>query len=465
MSDAPAARRIYVLDASVLLNDPGALFRFGRHDICLPLVVLEALDRSKTGLSEAARNARQVSRHLDALAAGRPAALDAGLPLPAAAGDGGRLFFHLGAGTAALPPGLSPDTPGNLLLGAVQELRDRHAPRPVILVSRDIHLRIKAHVLGLEAEDYTSEYTAGDSALLYTGTRRLPAAFWARWPEAAVAEETDGRPRYRLRDPQAAAWQPNEFLLAPEGLPFPALRVQRVAGGEAVLAPVVDHRREDRAVWGVRARNLEQSLALELLLDPEVDLVTLLGQAGTGKTLLALAAGLQQTLEGHRYREILVTRATVPVGSDIGFLPGTEEEKMEPWMGALEDNLDVLAPAAGDRPTGWGRAATADLLRARIRVKSLNFMRGRTFLDKFIVIDEAQNLTPHEIKTLVTRAGAGSKVVCLGNIAQIDTPYLTEATSGLAFVVDRFKAWAHSGHVTLQRVERSRLADYAGEML
>lgn len=200
-------------------------------------------------------------------------------------------------------------------------------------------------------------------------------------------------------------------------------------------------------------------------MNPECDFVSLLGQAGTGKTLLALAAGITQVLETKRYTEIIMTRVTVPVGEDIGFLPGTEEEKMLPWMGALEDNLDVLNMGDGEGSGDWGRAATMDLIRSRIKVKSLNFMRGRTFLNKYLIIDEAQNLTPKQMKTLVTRAGPGTKVVCLGNIAQIDTPYLTEGSSGLTFVVDRFKGWPHAGHVTLQRGERSRLADYAGDVL
>jgi len=190
----------------------------------------------------------------------------------------------------------------------------------------------------------------------------------------------------------------------------------------------------------------------------------LLGQAGTGKTLLTLAAGLMQTLEDKTYSEIIMTRVTVPVGEDIGFLPGTEEEKMTPWMGALEDNLDVLNKTDDDAGE-WGRAATRDLIRSRIKVKSLNFMRGRTFINKFLIIDEAQNLTPKQMKTLITRAGPGTKVVCLGNISQIDTPYLTEGSSGLTYVVDRFKGWGHSGHVTLMRGERSRLADHAAEIL
>jgi len=240
--------------------------------------------------------------------------------------------------------------------------------------------------------------------------------------------------------------------------------VREKAGRVAVIATLREYSHAKNSVWGITARNREQNFALNLLMNPDCDFVTLLGQAGTGKTLLALAAGLAQVLETKTYTEIIVTRVTVPVGEDIGFLPGTEEEKMSPWMGAFDDNLDVLNKtddSAGD----WGRAATQDLIRSRIKIKSLNFMRGRTFINKFLIIDEAQNLTPKQMKTLITRAGPGTKVLCLGNIAQIDTPYLTEGSSGLTYVVDRFKGWAHSGHVTLQRGERSRLADHAAEVL
>jgi PhoH-like ATPase len=213
----------------------------------------------------------------------------------------------------------------------------------------------------------------------------------------------------------------------------------------------------------VTARNREQNLALNLLMDPEIDFVTVLGPAGTGKTLLTLAAGLAQTLDHNRFSEIIMTRVTIPLGEDIGFLPGTEEEKMEPWMGALMDNLEVLTQSQSGGT--WGRSATNDLLRHRIKIRSLNFMRGRTFLNRFIIIDEAQNLTPKQMKALVTRAGPGTKMVCLGNIAQIDTPYLTETTTGLTYVVNRFHGWTFSGHITLVRGERSRLADYASEVL
>jgi PhoH-like ATPase len=241
-------------------------------------------------------------------------------------------------------------------------------------------------------------------------------------------------------------------------------QVRSIEAGKATIATLKDYMQPKNAVWGVYARNIEQCLAMNLLMDPDIDFVTILGQAGTGKTLLTLAAALTQTLDMRKFTEIIVTRATVSVGEDIGYLPGTEEEKMAPWMGALEDNLEVLNKS--DRSMGeWARNAAVDLIKSRIRVKSMSFMRGRTFLNKFVIIDEAQNLSPKQMKTLITRAGPGSKIVCLGNIAQIDTPYLTEGSSGLTYVVDRFKGWSHAGHVTLQRGERSRLADYASEVL
>jgi PhoH-like ATPase len=276
------------------------------------------------------------------------------------------------------------------------------------------------------------------------------------WQEA-------GQTFYRISGPSCASFLLNEFVYQSEDKPFHA-RVIEISPGSAVLATVRDFSHIRHGVWGITARNREQNFALNLLMDPDVDFITLLGQAGTGKTLLTLAAGLTQTLEQKIYSEIIITRVTVSVGEDIGFLPGTEEEKMTPWMGALEDNLDVLNNTDEDAGE-WGRAATRDLIRSRIKIKSLNFMRGRTFIRKFLIIDEAQNLTPKQMKTLITRAGPGTKVVCLGNISQIDTPYLTEGSSGLTYVVDRFKGWDHSGHVTLLRGERSRLADHAGQVL
>jgi PhoH-like ATPase len=459
-------RKIFVLDTNVLIHDPTAILRFQEHDIYIPIVVLEELDHAKVGMSEVARNVRQVSRLLDELVEKANGDIGRGVKLPSASPDieTGHLYFYTEAVHGRLPNGISADTPDNTLLGITFDLGKSHPDRVVTLVTKDINLRIKAHAIGIRAEDYTNDQVLDDANLLYTGREQLAADFWETHSKDMESWKEEGRTFYRLAGPKAGSWSPNQFLYTTDARAFEAI-VRRIEGDTAIIEVVRDYVHEKHKVWGINARNREQNFALNLLMDPEVDFVSLLGQAGTGKTLLTLAAALTQTLETRRYTEIIMTRMTVPVGEDIGFLPGTEEEKMGPWMGALEDNLDVLHETGTQEHGAWGRAATHDLLKSRIRIKSLNFMRGRTFLKKFLIIDEAQNLSAHQMKTLITRAGPGSKIVCLGNIAQIDTPYLTETTSGLTYVVDRFKPWEHSGHITLQRGERSRLADYASEAL
>jgi PhoH-like ATPase len=315
----------------------------------------------------------------------------------------------------------------------------------------------------VHAEDYYSDKTIEDADLLHTGRQELPADFWERHGKGMTSWQEQTRTFYRVQGPMVRDWNVNEFLYQKGAANGVEVIVRSIDENGAVLELVRDFRSERHEVWGITARNSEQNFAFNLLLDPEIDFVTILGPAGTGKTLLTLAAGLTQTLEQNRYNEIIMTRVTIPLGEDIGFLPGTEEEKMEPWMGALMDNLEVLTKS--QEGGNWGRAATNDLLRNRIKIRSLNFMRGRTFLNRLIIIDEAQNLTPKQMKALVTRAGPGTKLVCLGNIAQIDTPYLTETTNGLTYVVNQFRGWKHSGHITLVRGERSRLADYASEAL
>ncbi len=405
-------KRLYVLDTNVLMHDPTSIFRFEEHDVYLPMITLEELDNHKSGMTDVARNVRQVSRTLD------------------------QIMQHL----------------------------EGSMDRTVVLVSKDINIRLKAAALGLLAEDYYNDKMIEDCDLLYTGLLKLPANFWEQHGKDLKSWQKDGRTWYQIKGPMVRQFLINQFIWyeAPDATPFYG-EVKSIEGDTAVVRVIDDYTNPKHQVWGINARNREQSFALNLLLDPEIDFVTLLGQAGTGKTLLTLAAALTQTMEMRRFNEIIITRATISVGEDIGFLPGTEEEKMAPWLGAIDDNLEVLN--RGGNGTEWGRRASEDLIRSRIRIKSMSFMRGRTFLNKFVIIDEAQNLTPKQMKTLITRAGPGSKIVCLGNIAQIDTPYLTEGSSGLTYVVDRFKNWPHSGHITMQRGERSRLADYASEAL
>ncbi len=464
--------KLFVLDTNVLMHDPMSLFRFEEHDVFLPMITLEELDNHKKGMSEVARNARQVSRELDALASfhdkhGVATDPTAGIEL-AKTGHreaGGKLFFQTTLLDVKLPEGLPQGKADNQILGVVKSLRAAHTDRDVVLVSKDINMRVKARALGLPAEDYFNDKTLEDGDLLYTGVLPLPADFWERHGKTMESWSQGGHTFYRISGPLVPSLLINQFvyLETPGATPLYA-RVTEITGKTAVLKTLRDYAHAKNAVWGVTARNREQNFALNLLMDPECDFVTLAGTAGTGKTLMTLAAGLSQVLDERRYSEIIVTRVTVPVGEDIGFLPGDEQEKMGPWMGALDDNLEVLAKS--DSSAGeWGRAATNDLVRSKIKIKSLNFMRGRTFLNKFVLIDEAQNLTPKQMKTLITRAGPGTKIVCLGNLAQIDTPYLTEGSSGLTYAVDRFKGWPHGGHVTLARGERSRLADFASEVL
>jgi PhoH-like ATPase len=467
-NDSGERRRIFVLDTNVLMHDPTAIFRFDEHDVHIPMVVLEELDGNKKGMSESARNARQVSRFMDELIQEAPAeSIHGGVLLP---GEHvlnghnrtpGRLFFQTKPNQPLLPDSLPGHRADNSILETCLTLEGMHADADVTLVSKDINLRIKAAILGVHAEDYFNDKTLDDLDLLYRGAAPVPEDFWETHSREMDSWQEEGRTFYRLQGPMVADWQPNEFIYSTDDSQFEAA-VRTVENDSAVIE-LANNYRGRNAVWGVTARNREQNFALNLLMSDEVDFVTILGPAGTGKTLLTLAAGLAQTLDQNRFREIIMTRVTVPLGEDIGFLPGTEEEKMEPWMGALMDNLEVLTHS--DEGGDWGRAATQDLLRSRIKIRSLNFMRGRTFLNRFIILDEAQNLTSKQMKALITRAGPGTKVVCLGNVAQIDTPYLTETTSGLTYVVNRFRGWPHAGHITLMRGERSRLADYASEQL
>ncbi|MDX1459489.1 MAG: PhoH family protein [Xanthomonadales bacterium] len=460
-------KRLYVIDTNVLMHDPTALFRFEEHDVFIPMMVLEELDAAKKGQSEVGRNVRQVSRFIgEMMNRQHTTSLEDGLELQVPDGLDlsevrGRLYFQTSmpeTHSSLLRDGSFAD---NEILSTALSLKENLETQDVILVSKDINLRIKAAILGVTAEDYFNDRALDDLSLLYQGMTVEDDSFWERYGD--VESWNDGaRTFYRLKRIEGDDFYPNQCLVVGSGEGIEAT-VTAVSADEVVLRLVTDYREGKHGVWGIHARNREQNFAMNLLMDPDIDFVTLMGTAGTGKTLLTLATGLAQTLEDKRYNEIIVTRATVSIGDDIGFLPGTEEEKMTPWMGALTDNLEVLTqPEEGGE---WGRAATNDWLTSRIKMRSLSFMRGRTFLNRLVIIDEAQNITPKQMKAQVTRAGPGTKMVCLGNVGQIDTPYLTETTSGLTFAVDRFKQWSHAGHITLRRGERSRLADYASDAL
>jgi PhoH-like ATPase len=467
MKPIQTGEKLFVLDTSVLIHDPSAIFRFQEHNIFLPLSVLEALDHTKQRTTETTQNIRQINLFLDALVKTVASKnLHEGISLkqhPLASNFDshcqGKLFFQFEHVSNQRPDSLSADSSDNAILDNILALQTLHPAGKIILVSRNIKLRIKASILGIIAEDYNNAKALDDIDLLYSGCRVLDAEFWAS--NCNFETWLDGDTTYyRIESNQVNQWHPNQFIISTHAPEFQA-SVVSIDRNTAVLSQLIDF--QTQKTWGIQSLNSHQNFALNMLLNPEIDFVTLLGNAGTGKTLLALAAGLQMTMDDNRYQEIIMTRETVAVGENIGYLPGTEEEKMAPWMGALMDNLELLGSSSQQK--GWKQTSTEDLLMSRIKLRSINFMRGRTFQKRYIILDEAQNLTVKQMKTLITRAGPQTKFVCLGNLAQIDTSHLSATTSGLTFAVDRFKHWQHSAHITLMRGERSRLADFASHNL
>lgn len=464
-------KKIFILDTNVLMHDPMALFNFEEHDIFISMTVLEELDAGKKGMSEVSRNVRETNRLIDQIISDASFEdIKAGLSVERIHPSKeqldkhlGKLFFETEPLKATLPDSLPSHKADNHILQTGLALKHEYPNRQVTLVTKDINMRIKSSTVGLHSEDYYNDRVLEDADLLYTGWEVLPEHFFEENFNSMRSWQNDNKTFYEMDKPEHCQWVPNQCLISENESGFSAI-VKEVSEHKITLEYMQNFENSQHTVWGISARNAEQNMALNFLMDPNIDFVSLLGMAGTGKTLITLAAALEQTLDLNTYNEIIMTRATIPVGEDIGFLPGTEEEKMTPWMGALLDNLEVLTEADGDN-TDWEKESTQALMSKRIKIKSMNFMRGRTFQNKFIILDEAQNLTPKQMKTLITRAGNGTKIVCLGNISQIDSPYLTETTTGLTYIVDRFKRWPHSAHITLKQGERSRLAEYASEKL
>ena len=462
--------RLFILDTNVLMHDPMALFNFAEHDIFIPMTVLEELDAGKKGMSEVARNVRETNRLLDQII--QKASFEEiknGLNIERIHPNLdpektrlGRLYFETEPLSASLPKGLPSHKADNHILQTGLALKEEFPLRNVTLVTKDINMRIKSSAAGLHSEDYYNDRVLEDADLLYTGWEEIEENFFEKNFKNIKSWQKNGATFYEINTNNKFNWYPNQCLVSTSPSGFSAI-VRNTQGKKTTIEYLPSFEQNKKSIWGISARNHEQNIALNFLTDPNIDFVSLLGIAGTGKTLLALAAGLEQTLESNIYNEIIMTRATIPIGDDIGFLPGTEEEKMTPWMGALMDNLEVLTKTEGH--SDWEAESTQELLNKRIRIKSLNFMRGRTFQNKYIILDEAQNLTPKQMKTLITRAGAGTKIICLGNIGQIDSPYLTETTTGLTYIVDRFKDWEHAAHITLTQGERSRLAQFASKSL
>ncbi|MDR5867431.1 PhoH family protein [Halomonas koreensis] len=463
------ATRLYVLDTNVLIHDPAALYQFDEHEVVIPMTVLEELDKHKNGIREIARTARQVSRTLSDLTANVD--LDQirdGIPIPRLSGPEGRLRL-LCYDDLETPDHLE-DNPDNRLLTETCRLRDERPDASVILVTKDINLRVKAAAVGVPVEDYLTDRAFDDSDAMLGGARIYPDAGHdgsGLWESLRVEVKVDrvdgGKVVYRLAGEIPADWHLGMLVSdSDDGASFEA--VIRELGPQHAVLELLTNYRHGASVWGVHAHDSRQNFTLNLLMDDGVDLVTIAGSAGTGKTFMTLAAAFQQTLDAKRFERVVFTRAPISMSEDIGYLPGTEEEKMSPWMGAFHDNMDNLLRDEHDGSTSWDQEATRQLLGSRVQIRAPGFMRGRTLNDTFLIIDEAQNFTPKQLKSLITRAGRNTKIVCLGNVGQIDTPYLTANTCGMAAVVQRFRDWPHAGHVTLKSVERSRLA-LAGEEL
>lgn len=442
-------KKIFVLDTNVLLHDPKAIFTFKEHEVVIPAVVLEEIDSKKRNADEIGRNARNVSRLLDGLR--ELGHLHSGVPLP----EGGRLKVELNHRSFLKVQEMFGEVSNDNRMLAVAlnyhlEEQEQSEPRSVVLVSKDVLVRIKADVLGLLTEDYLSDRT-GDLSELYPGYSPIQV-------HPSIIDEFYSNRFLPIRPLNLRyTLYPHEFVILKDEMGTGKSALLKVNQEADRLEPLY---LSNESVWGISARNAQQRMALELLLNDEVPLVTITGKAGTGKTLLALAAGLLKVEDEHRYKKLLIARPVVPMGKDIGYLPGEKDEKLRPWMQPIYDNLEYLfdAKKSGDIDKilmGLGS----------IQVEALTYIRGRSIPGQFIIIDEAQNLSRHEIKTIVSRVGEGSKIILMGDPEQIDHPYLDAASNGLTYVVERFKQEGISGHIMLEKGERSKLAQLAADLL
>jgi PhoH-like ATPase len=440
-------KKIFVLDTNVLLHDPRAIFSFQDNDVIIPIVVIEELDKFKKGIDEMGRNARQVSRILDTHR--EKGKLSQGVKLD----GGGTLRVELNHQSPQhLPLELIASKADNRILATALNMCHTHKNVPVVLVTKDTNLRIKADALGLKAEDYETDTVTIDE--LYSGEVEL--AVPADRIEAFYETGT-------LAPPEGVSLFPNQFVLLKNNANADQTALCRYSKQKRALVPI---QHAKHGIWGINSRNKQQQYALDLLLNDDIRLVSLVGKAGTGKTLLALAAGLERTIETRTFARLVVSRPVFPLGKDIGFLPGDIEEKLKPWMQPIRDNLDFLMGSSATVSRGKGRKDLQSLFDlGMIEVEPLTYIRGRSMPNQFLIVDEAQNLTPHEIKTIITRAGEGTKIVLTGDPYQIDNPYIDSSSNGLTFVVERFKEEPIAGHITLVKGERSDLAELAATLL
>ena len=451
-----ARRKMYVLDTNVLIHDPNALLNFEEHDVIIPMTVLEELDSLKSGKQAVAADCRQAIRNIDKLLGdASPGEIEKGVPIVR-----GKKAEPLGALSILMSTdyqgnhGLPEHPNENKIINPLAALQTRHTSRDIILVSKDINMRLKARGFGVEAQDYHNDMLLDDIDLLPKGYKEFPNSFWDTIEKVETIQREGITEHILRREGDLARLTINEFVIDEQGF---VGKVSDVGEDQIVIRDLHQHDLMHEEVWGLVPRDIYQAIALNLLLDPDIHLVNLTGSAGSGKTILALAACIEMTVASKLYKRIIATRSTQGLDEDIGFLPGTEAEKMEPWLGAIVDNLEAL------HEDDENMTASVDYILSKVPLhfKSMNYIRGRSFQHSLIIIDESQNLTPHQIKTIITRAGNGSKVICLGNLAQIDTPYLSALSSGLTYMTERFKSFRHGGHIHLQGVPRSVLAEYA----
>lgn len=450
----------YVLDTNVLIHDPASILSFDEHHVVIPITVLEELDSLKSGRHAIAADCRQAIRELDKqLGRAEPSEVENGVPIQRSdSGENAGMLSVLMTETPDNLVMLSNHSNDNKILNDVGFLKQRYPGHRVVLVTKDINVRLKARGCGIESQDYHTDQLLSDIEHLNTGYLEFAGSFWDRVDNVETHQQ-DGCTLHRVHKSifQQEVF-PNQFVLDESGF---LGRVVGSVGDCVTLLHLNASTLLETEAWGLKPRDIYQAMALHLLLDPDVHLVNLTGSAGSGKTILALAAAIEQTVPNKLYRRIIVTRSTQGLDEDIGFLPGTEEEKMEPWLGAITDNLEALHW----EDENCSSSVEYVLNKVPLLFKSLNYIRGRSFQSSLIIIDESQNLTPHQIKTIVTRAGTGSKVICLGNLAQIDTPYLTPISSGLTYLTERFKNFPQGGNILLRGVPRSILAAFAEEHL
>ena len=455
MAAHQSSHKLYVLDSNVLIHDPSAILQFQEHQVVIPMIVLEELDKLKMGKQSIASDCRQAIRQIDRIIGNAPPTeIAKGVPIlrddEQTRGSLSILLDSFEQSSPVLPTNLN----DNKIINSLVKLQQNNPERDVTLITKDINMRLKARGCGIAAQDYHNDQLLSDVDLLEQGFHALTGSFWQEQHQVETFHDATGTYHKVLKEALPENIHINHFIIDEQEF------VGRITAINDETVTLIDLPKEhlmQQQAWGLKPQDIIQALALNLLLDPNIHLVSLTGQAGSGKTILALAAAIEMTVAKKQFKRIIATRSTRGLDEDIGYLPGTEAEKMEPWLGAITDNLEALHNGDEDAPS----SVDYILQKVPLQFKSLNYIRGRSFQQSLILIDECQNLTPHQIKTIITRAGSGSKVICLGNLSQIDTPYLSPISTGLTYLVERFKDFEYGGTITLQGSPRSILAEYA----